>query len=741
MLKNILRKLTFCIFLTSLTLFLHVGISSASSDDILDKSRENTILEEVDEKSTSKLKVINSMKSGVTEEKAENSYGKEFKEFKFGSRRDRAFRKVRKEKMEEYKAMLDVPNRYRYNYLEKGIMEYPYTQQGYDVPLMRNKDITEDNIYGNTNGSEIAQKTGKAARVKTKKVGLSRATARFTDPKVLKDPKLYGPYLSAMLADENLQEMIGNREEEILMAMGQRQIERDLLNAKYNIFNAKSIKAQKAAIHERRNQEKSLYGRVLEPAENPNATFRERLIDMEARRRLRIKDWDTMLETIDNRSPSEIDKLLREKVNVHPYVFKYRSPEYREEYIAERSPEEIIHLDDLQPQLKDEEILEYDDRNLQREYMSRYRDFTLDNLIHYGPTLEEILNCFYIIGFIRFCFMSLKYNPKVGFIIACSGIISAYAYKGMLLRIISTGVNGVPGSPNLFRLGMNAADINTFYQYLTEGDERKFILQFKFKDIYDIQPETPLYFAIKNNLFWLKSKADPAIQSSILYFNEKIARGSFTFQGMVRSILNVINYIPNQIRGLCLTYDNLLQTAENTLFLQQILRGGRKYTPYPIYWHWGTCFVINSFFIDKWENYLGKIDLYITQKLVPEMRYMDILRAEYIRTYLLISAVYAIMLAMLHALFNQYYYLPFVSEMVDMFFGKRSAFKKESFLTRDKRFRGGDLSWQEQWEPWEAKRGDFKLWYGLLGKPRKYKLPKWMRIFNPIWWLKRLKRK
>ena len=617
---------------------------------------------------------------------------------------------------------------------EKSTIE-AYTPYEYEKPL--GTKITRKNLAEGTN-----IKTGAANRLRIKELGLTRGTAHYTNPRVIENPNIYGPYLSAMLRDENLQELIMLREDELCEAFERAYIEENVLNS--NPWFGK-VKREKAKIIARKNEELKLYGRFLKVGENPNATLREKVIDIEARRRLGIEDFDEeVLARIDWDSDVDLDTVIREKLQVHPFFYKYLAPIYSDEDVEESSPEDFIRATDKNMTFRADDYNITLELNDELPFLNRYLNLTLDNLLHYGPTYGEVVNSLYILMLIRFFSLCIKYDPKSSFIISIIGFVSAYSYLKMFRAVLMCGYDTFPGTPNLFRLSSDVHLYTEFDESMKENAKSFYRTTNTKPDPYPMGGESPFYFVVKKVLFWLRCKIyeNPSVHDFIqdYYYNrvpdfliwDKIVPIYLKVNEFVYYYFQIIRRLINNDN-----IDNILQS----IYLSQFLRSCRKYIPYPLYWHLGIIFIIQNQFFPKWKTCMLKLDQFIQLKLVPEMRYEEILTVEYIRSYVFMFAVYLIMLAMLHAACNQYYYLPFISEMVDSFFGKRSEFKTSKFLTKNPQFGGGDLSWQNQWEFMEARRGDFKFWYGLLGKPRKYILPKWVRIFNPIWWLKKLKGK
>ena len=608
---------------------------------------------------------------------------------------------------------------------------YPYP---YERPLkyqINRKNLSEDaNI-----------KTGKAARIRTKKLGLSRGPARYNNPRVLENPNIYGPYLSAMLKDEDLQQLVDFREDELCEAFEKAMIERNILES--NSWLGK-IKKEKAKIIERRNAEFKVYGRFLKPGENPNATLREKVMDIEARRRLGLDMWEEeILDTFDWESEMTMDTLLRKKADVHPFFYKYLAPIYFDDELDEYSPEDFISMTDMNMTFRKADYDITDRISDELPNLDRYRNFTLDNLMQYGPTYGEIINSFYILGLIRFIIMSIKYNPTSGLIVAITGLASVYSYMALFKKMLLDGCDTYPGAPNLFRLGLEIHSYNEASDRFQKEAARNIRLFRKFPSAYLLEPESMVYYTVKRILFWFRHHVfvGSSIENFVHYYDDKLAPDFLTSSDIIGTSIRIYSFIVYIFRSVKFFVGDYAQSFIDGLYLSQILRGSRRFVPYPLYWHLGMNYMIKSLFFPKWESCIRKFDQYIQLKLVPEMRYEDIVTAEFVRTYWLIIAVYLVVLAMLHAIFNQFYYLPFVSEIVDVFFGKRSDFKQSQFLRNNPQLSGGDLSWQNQWEFMESRRGDFKIWYGLLGKPRKYKFPKWMRIFNPVWWLKRIRRR
>jgi hypothetical protein len=146
---------------------------------------------------------------------------------------------------------------------------------------------------------------------------------------------------------------------------------------------------------------------------------------------------------------------------------------------------------------------------------------------------------------------------------------------------------------------------------------------------------------------------------------------------------------------------------QSVLFYTLVLRLGKKYVPYPLQWH-GMVYVmytqgIATFLFNRFSNSMK----FLKDVLIPEARLSEIQLLEMIQITFVVTLFYGIMLAMLHAVFSQYYYFPFIAQNIDAHIGKRP---KDSILS------GGYASWQDEQQLFIPSKADYKIWFGFLGK-------------------------
>ena len=307
----------------------------------------------------------------------------------------------------------------------------------------------------------------------------------------------------------------------------------------------------------------------------------------------------------------------------------------------------------------------FDNFWFERELL-RYYKFSWKNL-RFGLTITEIEKVLVIISFIRFCFYTIRYDAKSALIISLTAFISAVLYEKMLVDIVKICYFRFYLSPSLFRTG--------FEQYLEMvHNETAFstysLESFKWADIY---PSWLIRFIAQS----------PILSEIQSYIDDR-------FMPVIFKLIR-LNRKPMQ----------------SILFYTLVLRLGKKYVPYPLQWH-GMVYVmytqgIATFLFNRFSNSMK----FLKEVLIPQARLSEIQLLEMIQITFVVTLFYGIMLAMLHAVFSQYYYFPFIAQNIDAHIGKRP---KDSILS------GGYASWQDEQQLFIPSKADYKIWFGFLGK-------------------------
>jgi hypothetical protein len=306
-----------------------------------------------------------------------------------------------------------------------------------------------------------------------------------------------------------------------------------------------------------------------------------------------------------------------------------------------------------------------------------YYNFSWENL-QFGLTISEIEKVLVIISFIRFCFYTVRYDAKSALIISVTGFICALLYQKMLIDVAGLCYIRIYLTSSVFRLGFEQYlqlihNERTYYHYSLES--------FRWLDIYP---------------GWL-----------------------------IRLIINsptlseIQRYIDDTVMPIVFQYIKIYRKPmESLLFYTLILRVGKRYVPYPIQWH-GIVYILYCQCIGNFifNRFFASME-FLKDFLIPELRLQEIEIIEILHAGFISGFVYMLMLAMLHAVFSQYYYIPILSQNIDAYVGKRP---------KDSIFSGGYSSWQDEQELFVPSEGDYKIWFGFLGKgpkDRKRKRPR-----------------
>lgn len=164
-----------------------------------------------------------------------------------------------------------------------------------------------------------------------------------------------------------------------------------------------------------------------------------------------------------------------------------------------------------------------------------------------------------------------------------------------------------------------------------------------------------------------------------------------------------------------------------------ITRVGKRFCPYLIRWHWTM--VITWDWIERYMfQFTIRMSLYGTKLQAMGNYDKPAIIAAALRCVFYLEFLF-LFYGLIHALFSQYFYIPFLTENTEMHIGPRS---------KDSIYSGGYTDWQEYKKGWVAygmegrSQGRFpKLWYGWLGKDRQ--IPKKLNNFTKKF-LRKLKR-
>ena len=122
-----------------------------------------------------------------------------------------------------------------------------------------------------------------------------------------------------------------------------------------------------------------------------------------------------------------------------------------------------------------------------------------------------------------------------------------------------------------------------------------------------------------------------------------------------------------------------------------ITRVGKKYCPYLIRWHW-TFLLIISMLEQIFLNFINRIHYFQTHALALQVQEVGsyIIQIKFlnlITNFVLLVHIGFICFALFHAIWGQYFYIPFLVENTELHIGPRP---KNSIYS------GGQTPWQEK---------------------------------------------
>ena len=296
----------------------------------------------------------------------------------------------------------------------------------------------------------------------------------------------------------------------------------------------------------------------------------------------------------------------------------------------------------------------------------------LQEISRFGFTLEEFENALLLLCFIRFILYSIKYNPFTSFKICSIGLISCFLWNMALNDCIGAYYPFMHMHPllknayeeeMLFReQAWMVAGVRVFYELSETSEKFGWITPIFERLPHSISQITdPIYFFIRQDLFVTIK------QFYKLYFRQ---------------------WVP---------------------FIAYIgwVRVGKKYCPYHVRWHFTFITLYNVFIPYIFSSVLRAKDL-LYKTLIPQQRFNEAETLElFLGAWVFVHIVF-VLIAMLHAIFSQYFYVPFLTQSVELHVGKRP---KQSMYS------GGYTAWQDGYDFYNIRWRDvYTLWWGILGR-------------------------
>lgn len=303
----------------------------------------------------------------------------------------------------------------------------------------------------------------------------------------------------------------------------------------------------------------------------------------------------------------------------------------------------------------------------------------LKDIASSGFTIEEFQKAMVLLCLIRFVIYSVKYNIITSFKICAIGLFSCILWGIALNDCVGIYYPMLRFNPLL----TNILREETAFRQAAEARAYDRISAQMFRemadDVYNFQWIRPIFNLVPQKFHTITDPIYSYITRDLLGVLKKF------YKSNIRQMLPFIIYIG-------------------------FVRVGKKYCPYHIRWHFTFVTLYNSFVTYIFSCALRAREM-LNSVLIPQHRFEE---AENLRIYLGAVAfvhISFVMFAMLHAIFSQYFYIPFLTYSVELHIGKRP---KNSIYS------GGYTAWQDDFVFYNIKlRDTLRLWWGFLGRGTK----------------------
>jgi hypothetical protein len=324
-----------------------------------------------------------------------------------------------------------------------------------------------------------------------------------------------------------------------------------------------------------------------------------------------------------------------------------------------------------------------------------------------GLTLADIENVLFFILFVRFIILAIRYNLKTSFYITCIGLFAGYLWYRHLIDLISMYRSVLLKLPFLHKLGMDAVQLRSMHRQMVLTDLKLG------ENAHWYNPGQVLYYAFTKGII----NVDP--ETGIRYYIDPISMVISNVQEPTNSNIlplyyKVYNKIIPKIYEICSKFWTQLSGVAAYAVITRI---GKRYCPYLVRWHW-TFLLIIGMIEQIFVYFIYRVYYFQTFVLIPQTKtYGNYINPNLLLQINVLNGIIAcivlahigfILFGLFHAIWGQYFYMPFFVENTELHIGPRP---KNSIYS------GGNTSWQDPEEK-EKNLNRFlpKLWYGWFGR-------------------------
>jgi hypothetical protein len=346
-----------------------------------------------------------------------------------------------------------------------------------------------------------------------------------------------------------------------------------------------------------------------------------------------------------------------------------------------------------------------------------------------GLTLADIENVLFFILFIRFVILAIRYNLKTSFYITCIGLFAGYLWYRHLIDLISMYRSVLLKLPFLHKLGMDAVQLRSLNRQMA-------LTELKLgENVHWYNPGQVLYQGFTKGIISVDS------ETGLRYYIDPISMAISTLQDSNKLNISpfyykVYNNIIPKIYDICSKFWNQLSGVAAYAVITRI---GKRYCPYLVRWHWTFLLIIGMveqifiYFIYR-VYYFQTFILIPKTQIIPETGFsqgysdpslmLQITILNGVIACVVLSHIGLVLFGLFHAIWGQYFYLPFFVENTELHIGPRP---KNSIYS------GGYTSWQERQEKEKnLNRVIPKLWYGWFGQGTANQF-QFIKFFKRIW--------
>ena len=330
-----------------------------------------------------------------------------------------------------------------------------------------------------------------------------------------------------------------------------------------------------------------------------------------------------------------------------------------------------------------------------------------------GLTLADIENILFFILFIRFIILIIRYNLKTSFYITCIGLFAGYLWYRHLIDLISMYRSVLLKLPFLHKLGMDAVQLRSLNRQMALTDLKLV------ENVHWYNPGQIIYYALTKGIVNIDS------ETGLRYYIDPISMFISNLHEPTKSNVfplyyKIYNKIIPKVYDICSKFWNQLSGVAAYAVITRI---GKRYCPYLVRWHW-TFLLIIGMVEQIFIYFIYRVYYFQTFVLIPQTQiisetgfyndYTDVNLLLQINSLngiiacVVLSHIGLIIFGLFHAIWGQYFYIPFFVENTELHIGPRP---------RNSIYSGGYTSWQNKKEK-EKNLSHLlpKLWYGWFGR-------------------------